>query len=109
MREAYRARRDTTVAMLKEAGLFVTEPRGAFYILADVGRATMDTYAFARWLVAKHGVAVAPGETFGPGAAGLVRLSLATAPEILEEGVARLARAVNGWPAGTIDTRLASL
>ncbi len=109
MREAYRRRRDATVQALRETELFVTEPRGAFYIFADVGRATQDTYAFCRWLVAEHGVAVAPGETFGPGAAGLVRLSLATAAEILEEGVARLARAIEAGPADAIDSPVATL
>ena len=109
MREAYRRRRDMTVAALRETGLFVTEPRGAFYILADIGRATQATYAFSRWLVAEHGVAVAPGETFGPRAAGLVRLSLAADAGSLEEGVARLARAVEAWPADTIDSPLATL
>jgi aspartate/methionine/tyrosine aminotransferase len=99
MREAYRRRRDVTVEALRESGLFVTEPQGAFYILADVGRATEDTYAFARWLVVEHGVAVAPGETFGSRAAGLVRLSLAAASETLDEGVARLARGVESWAA----------
>lgn len=99
MREAYRRRRDVTVEALRESGLFVTEPRGAFYIVADIGRATEDTYAFARWLVIEHGVAVAPGETFGSRGAGLVRLSLAAAPEVLDEGVARLARAVESWTA----------
>lgn len=98
MREAYRARRDVTVAALREAGMFVSEPRGAFYILADVSRATSDTSALASWLVVEHGVAVAPGETFGPGAEGLVRLSLAAAPETLREGVARLAAGVEAWP-----------
>jgi aspartate/methionine/tyrosine aminotransferase len=97
MRDAYRRRRAVTAAALAEAGLLVTEPRGAFYILADVGRATQDTYAFSRWLVTEHGLAVAPGETFGPSGAGLVRLSLASAPSVLEEGVARLARAVREW------------
>jgi aspartate/methionine/tyrosine aminotransferase len=76
----------------------VNEPRGAFYIFADVSRATDQTTAFARSLVLEHGVAVAPGETFGPGAAGLVRLSLAASSETLEEGVARLARAVDHRP-----------
>ena len=99
MREAYRRRRDVTVQALRNSGLFVTEPRGAFYIFADVSRATDDTNAFARWLVLEHGVAVAPGETFGPRASGLVRLSLAASPETLEEGVVRLARAVEQWPA----------
>jgi aspartate/methionine/tyrosine aminotransferase len=99
MREAYRRRRDLTVQALRSSGLFVTEPRGAFYIFADVSRATDDTAAFARWLVLERGVAVAPGETFGPRAAGLVRLSLAASAETLEEGLARLAGAVEQWPA----------
>jgi len=38
MREAYRARRDLTVVALRETGLFVSEPQGAFYALADVDR-----------------------------------------------------------------------
>jgi aspartate/methionine/tyrosine aminotransferase len=100
MRDAYRLRRDVAVAALDEAGLLVTVPRGAFYILADVSRATEDTYAFARALVADHGVAVAPGDTFGPGGRGLVRLSLASASDVIEEGIARLAAAVESWPAG---------
>lgn len=99
MREAYRRRRDVTVEAMRECGLFVTEPRGAFYVFADISRATDDTYAFARWLVVEHDVAVAPGGTFGSRGAGLVRLSLAAAPETLDEGVARLARGVESWTA----------
>jgi aspartate/methionine/tyrosine aminotransferase len=99
MRDAYRLRRDATVRALRASGLFVTEPRGAFYIFADISRATEDTYGFARWLVLEHGLAVAPGETFGSRAAGLVRLSLAAARELLEQGVARLAEGVEVWRA----------
>jgi aspartate/methionine/tyrosine aminotransferase len=100
MRDAYRRRRDAAVAALGEHGLLVSEPRGAFYILADIGRATDDTYAFARALVAEHGVAVAPGATFGPAGRGLVRLSLASATDVIEEGIVRLATAVDEWSAG---------
>jgi aspartate/methionine/tyrosine aminotransferase len=99
MRKAYRRRRDVAVAELAEAGLLLTVPHGAFYILADVSRATQDTYAFCRWAATDQGVAVAPGETFGPSGAGLVRLSLATAAPVLEEGIVRLARAVRAWSA----------
>ena len=99
MRDAYRRRRDATVQALRETNLFVTEPQGAFYIFADVSRATHDTYGLARWLVLEHAIAVAPGETFGPRAAGLVRLSLASAEETLQQGVARLAEGVEAWPA----------
>jgi aspartate aminotransferase len=99
MREAYRLRRDTTVNALRAADLFVTRPHGAFYIFADVSEATDDTRLLARSLVLDHGLAVAPGETFGSRAAGLVRLSLASAPDVLEEGVKRLAEGVAAWSA----------
>jgi aspartate aminotransferase len=97
MRDAYRRRRDTAVAGLTSAGLLVNEPHGAFYVLADVSRATDDTAAFARALVTDHGVAVAPGATFGPGAAGLVRLSLASGTDVIREAVARIDGAIRGW------------
>ena len=97
MRAAYRARRDVAVRELRAAGLLVSEPRGAFYILADVSRATNDTAAFARSLVVDHGVAVAPGATFGAAGSGLVRLSLASSASTIEEGIRRLAGAVQTW------------
>lgn len=98
MRDAYRERRDLAVAALREHGLFVTRPEGAFYIVADIGSATSDTYGFARRLVSEHRVAVAPGETFGPAGAGFVRLSLAASRASLEEGIRRVAEGVARWP-----------
>lgn len=97
MRDAYRRRRDAAVHELRSADLLVNEPRGAFYVFADVSRATQDTAAFARALVVDHDVAVAPGSTFGPGGTGLVRLSLTSPVEAIEDGISRLARAVDGW------------
>ncbi len=96
---AYRERRDLAVAALRDAGLLVSRPAGAFYALADVTRAGADTYAFARRLVAERGVAVAPGEAFGPGGAGLVRLSLAADGAVVAEGIRRLGAAVVDWAA----------
>lgn len=100
MREAYRERRDLAVEMLRGAGLLVNVPQGAFYVLVDVRRAGLDTYAFVRRLVAECGVAVAPGETFGPTGAGLVRVSLATDRAILSEGLGRVCAAVSDWAGG---------
>jgi aspartate/methionine/tyrosine aminotransferase len=102
MREAYRRRRDATVPQLRASDLLVTVPRGAFYIFADVGRATLDTHEFCRRLVIQNGVAVGPGDTFGSRASGLVRISLAAGDDVLSEGVSRLALAVEEWtPAAT--------
>lgn len=100
MRDAYRERRDVAVAALRAHHLFVSEPQGAFYVVADISAATDDTYGFARRLVAEHAVAVAPGETFGPAGAGLVRLSLAASRDSVEEGIRRLAEGVRQWHGG---------
>lgn len=97
MTASYRARRDMVVDLLRAGGLMIDEPHGAFYILADISSASMDSYAFARRLVAEKGVAVAPGLTFGPSGAGMVRLSLATSTDHLRTGTERLVEAVSEW------------
>ena len=94
MRGAYHRRRDLAVSLLQEAGLFVTAPQGALYVLANISAASSDTYAFATGLVRDHGVSVAPGETFGPQGAGLVRISLTSPESALREGIGRLAHGV---------------
>ncbi len=97
MTDTYRARRDMVVDILREGNLLISVPHGAFYIMADVSAAAHDSYEFARRLIKETGVAVAPGETFGPSGAGKVRLSLATATADLREGAERLVRAVSVW------------
>lgn len=94
-RDAYRERRDAVMPLLREHGLFVAEPRGAFYAMADVSALGDDTYATAKRLLLEERVAVAPGETFGPGGAGLVRLSLAGSLATITEAVQRIGSAVD--------------
>jgi aspartate/methionine/tyrosine aminotransferase len=93
MRESYRRRRDMIRKPLRDAGMLACEPRGTFYALLDVSAMGRDSYAVARELVLEHGVGVAPGETFGPGGSGLVRISLASAIPELVRGVGRIVRA----------------
>ncbi len=95
MRAEYRARRDLAAERLESHGLLVARPAGAFYILAQIGRSDIDTFEFSRRFLTEEHVAVAPGETFGPGGAGLVRLSLASPREIIATGIDRLARFVS--------------
>jgi aspartate/methionine/tyrosine aminotransferase len=97
MTASYRARRDMVVDLLRTGGLLINEPKGAFYILADISSASSDSYAFARRLLVEKGIAVAPGLTFGPAGAGVVRLSLATDSEQLRTGTQRLVEAVTEW------------
>lgn len=97
MRTAYHERRDMVVDILEHAGVPHVKPQGAFYVLADISAAGMPDTEFCERLVKERGVAVAPGSTFGPDSGHLVRISLATAPDDLAEGVRRLAAAVHDW------------
>ena len=101
MRAAYRRRRDRAVEIVGDAGLLPAVPRGAFYVLVDISPVTDDTFAFAEELVVRDRVAVAPGETFGPGGQGLVRISLASDDRLLEEGLTRLVAAIRRGSAGS--------
>lgn len=96
MRDDYRRRRDTAVSTLREHGLLIAEPHGAFYVMADVGALGADSYEVAQRLLLEQRVAVAPGQTFGPAGAGTVRLSLASPPDVVAEAIGRIARAVRG-------------
>jgi aspartate/methionine/tyrosine aminotransferase len=70
--------------------MLISRPRGAFYIMADVNRSGMVSREFAFDLVKTKQVAVAPGSAFGESARGAVRISLASSPEDLSQGIARM-------------------
>ena len=97
MRLAYRSRRDRSIETLSAAGVPTNDCRGAFYLWVDIGVSGLSGHEFARRLTLEREVAVVPGTAFGPSSTSHVRLSLATAPDLLEEGVNRLAEAVNDW------------
>lgn len=99
MRSSYKERRDTVVELLEQRGITYVRPTGAFYIMVDVAASGTTGLDFARRLVLEKGVAVVPGDTFGPDSGQFVRVSLATAPDLLLEGCSRLADAVSEWGA----------
>jgi aspartate aminotransferase len=90
MVKAYRERRDLCVGLLEEAGMLISHPQGAFYIMADIRGSKLDSRQFAFDLVKSKQVAVAPGTAFGESARGAVRISLASSPEDLSQGIARV-------------------
>ncbi len=90
MREFYRARREQAMAMLAAAGMAVDRPGGAFYVMVDVSAVSEDATGFALDLLHNHRVAVAPGDTFGPGGRGMVRVALCASEAALEAGLGML-------------------
>ena len=95
MNAAYRRRRDAVVHILRHAELFISEPKGAFYCMADVSPSGLGSRDFAFKLLRERGVAVAPGTAFGEVAGDAVRISLASSDTDLKEGVGRLAEFVH--------------
>ncbi len=93
MRETYDQRRRYLIPRLRGLGFGITvDPTGAFYILANAKRFSMDSYSLAFDILKEARVGVAPGIDFGTNAEGYLRFSYANSMENIEEGMNRLER-----------------
>ena len=88
----YDRRRKLLVNGLNRLGLSTFEPKGAFYTFPNISASGMDDETFAESLLREEGVAVVPGNAFGPGGDGFVRACYATAYEKIEEALVRMER-----------------
>jgi len=88
----YDRRRKLLVSGLNRLSLSTFEPRGAFYAFPNIRASGMDDETFAENLLKEEGVAVVPGNAFGPGGDGFVRACYATAYEKIEEALQRMER-----------------
>jgi len=94
MRREYDQRRHVTLKRLGEMGLSCFKPRGAFYVFPSIAASGLSSAEFAERLLFEEKVAVVPGNAFGAGGEGHVRICYATAMDQLEEALARMARFV---------------
>ncbi|MGQ0662880.1 MAG: pyridoxal phosphate-dependent aminotransferase [Pseudomonadota bacterium] len=86
----YRAARDLVVQRLGAMRrVRLMRPEAAFYAFFEVDGMT-DSLAFAKDLVARAGVGLAPGIAFGPEGEGWLRLCFATSAARLSEALDRL-------------------
>jgi aspartate/methionine/tyrosine aminotransferase len=88
--------RDTLVDGLQRLpGVQVARPSGGMYAFFRVPHLSDDSLAFAKHLVADHGLGLAPGVAFGDEAQGWLRWCFASRDRArLAEGLARLERAL---------------
>ena len=87
MRSAYVENRDSAWTRLLELGLEGFRTQGTFYMLIDIAKSGLAPLDFSLRLLEEGGVAVAPGEVFGPGGNEVVRISLANDRENIELGL----------------------
>ncbi|EJL27100.1 pyridoxal phosphate-dependent aminotransferase [Novosphingobium sp. AP12] len=88
----YARNRELLLAALPRLGLaHIAPPDGAFYIWADIGHMTRDSFAFCRQLLEDTGVATAPGIDFDPVEGNrFIRLSFAVSTSEIEDAIERM-------------------
>lgn len=91
-RDIFRHRRDLLLNALPAMGIEVPViPQGAFYIYANVGKFTNDSFKFCQTLLEETGVALTPGCDFGKHLAQQhIRFAYTTSEERLRAGMQRL-------------------
>jgi aspartate/methionine/tyrosine aminotransferase len=91
MRDVYDSRRRLLLDGLRGLGLgVVSEPVGAFYILARADHVNPDSRALVFEILEEAGVGCVPGREFGAGAEGFLRFSYAVSSEGIGEALNRL-------------------
>ena len=97
MNMVFKARRDLMAKILRDAGMKIVKPQGAFYVMIDVSEffgkkykdCTIDgAQCLAELLLDEAKVAVIPLESFG--ADNFIRLSYATSDELIKKGIQRI-------------------
>lgn len=100
MVEAFQERRDFCAAALRQTpGVSLPQPEGAFYLFPQIDGLT-DSFDFALGLLRETGVAVAPGNAFGAGGEGALRICYAPGLDVLEPAMARLCRFISDSRSG---------
>ena len=91
----YQRRRDYAVKAINEIdGVSCLCPGGAFYIFINVKKLGMPSSQVCEYLLEHAKVAMVPGNIFGQGGEGYIRMSFASSYENIVEGCARLGKAV---------------
>lgn len=95
MVKEYQRRRDYAVAAINAIpGLSCRCPKGAFYIFINIKALNRPSAEVAQLLLEQAKIALVPGDVFGPGGEGYLRLSFANSYENIVEGCKRLQEAV---------------
>ena len=95
MVKEYRRRRDYAVKAINEIpGLHCECPKGAFYIFINCKSLNMKSADLSAYLLEEAKIALVPGDVFGPGGEGYLRMSFANSYENVVSGCEQLKKAV---------------
>ena len=91
LRLAFRERAETLIkSFAGSQAITARMPEGGMFIMLDVRRTKLSGEEFAWQLLRQENVSVMPGESFGNGGAGHIRIALTVDSEILREACDRI-------------------
>lgn len=98
----YSKRRDLVVNELaKDAKIACVTPKVTFYVFPNISGYGLSSEEFSSLLLEKCKVAVLPGDSFGPGGRGFIRLSFATSRDSLIKAFNRIEHALSQFKVRT--------
>ncbi len=92
MKDSYNQRRRLMVKAFRDMGLECFEPLGAFYVFPAIPKVGLTSEQFCEKLLREMEVVAVPGTAFGEGGEGHIRCCYATALDLLNEALDRIAR-----------------
>lgn len=97
MRAAYWSRGKALVEGLKASNRVKARmPEGGMFVMVDVRATGLSGDVFARKLLAEQAVVTMPGESFGPGGAGHLRVALTVDEATMAEAARRIVKVAEG-------------
>ena len=95
MVKEYQRRRDYAVKAINDIdGIHCLCPKGAFYIFINCKELGKSSAELSQYFLEEAKIALVPGDVFGPGGEGYLRMSFAASYESIVEGCGRLKEAV---------------
>lgn len=94
MIDEYEKRAKVLVNELRKIGLHANEPKGTFYIWANIKETNKKSMDFAKDAI-KCGVAITPGTAFGERGENYIRFAVTQPVEKIKEAVEKIARICN--------------
>lgn len=95
MRNVLRERKDYLISELRNMGLEVNEPKGAFYVFPSIKKFNMSSEEFCLKLLNEEKIACVPGSSFGIGGEGYIRISYCYSMEELKKALLGLKKFIN--------------
>ena len=95
MRNVLRERKDYVISELRNMGLEVNEPKGAFYVFPPIKKFNMSSEEFCLKLLNEEKIACVPGSSFGIGGEGYIRISYCYSMEELKKALLGLKKFIN--------------